>query len=59
MFLFFFPNIVEENRRWRIWRNLRRTGLAYSGKCGTEGRISSAAKASAENGGSCVEEAAR
>lgn len=50
---------VKKDWGWGLWRNLRCLGHAHQGKCGTEGGVSSAAKASPEDGGCRVKETAR
>lgn len=45
----------EDWGRW-FWGNLRGTGFADPGKCGTEGGVGPATQASAEDGSGCSEE---
>lgn len=49
---------AQEDRRWRLWRDLRSLGPADAGERGPEGGISAATQASAEDGGGGAEETA-
>lgn len=52
-----FFSIGEEDRRWRVWRDLRGAGSADTGQRGSEGGVGAAAQTSAQDGGGRAEEA--
>lgn len=52
-----FFSIGEEDRRWRVWRDLRGAGSADTGQRGPEGGVGAAAQTSAQDGGGRAEEA--
>lgn len=54
---FHFPS-VEEDRRGRVWGDLRGSGSAEPGHRRPKGGVGSAAQTGAEDGGGCAEEAA-
>ena len=55
----FFRFKVEQNRRRRLWSNLRSSRLANQRECGAKARINASSQASTQNGGDCAEAFAR
>ena len=47
-----------ENRRWRLWRDLRRYRPRYEGAGCSQAGVGQAAQAGPQDGGGCAEEAA-